>query len=116
MHGVPADLDLSKFKDATLTQLGIGEFQIQFLFHPQGNISVEGKWELRDSDGILIDQAKTNVEREICRLHIVLGKTVENYSINAPESFSLRFDSGHVLTVFDDSKQHESFSVNGIYI
>ena len=43
MYGVPADLDLSRFKDAELIQLCIGEGQVQFRFHPVGTISVEGK-------------------------------------------------------------------------
>jgi hypothetical protein len=112
MYGVPADLDLSRFKGATLIQLGIGEFQVQFHFQPECCISAEGKWELRDSAGVLIDEAvETNAERGAYRLHLILGKSVESYSISAPDSFSLRFESGHTLTVFDDSKQYESFSI-----
>jgi hypothetical protein len=42
MYGVPADLDLSRFKGAVLIQLSIGEFQVQFHFHPVGTISVVG--------------------------------------------------------------------------
>jgi hypothetical protein len=112
MYGVPQDLDLSRFKAATLVQLGIGEYQIQFHFDPNAIISVEGKWELRDSAGTLLYAATdSNAEREGYRVHIVLGKTVKDYSINPPYSFSLRFESGHELTVFDDSKQYESFSI-----
>jgi hypothetical protein len=119
MYGVPADLDLSRFKGATLIQLGIGEFQVQFHFHPQGSVSAEGKWELRDSSGVLVDEAtETNAERDSYHLHIILGKSVESYSVSAPDSFSLRFESGHTLTVFDDSKQYESFSIQpgNIYV
>jgi hypothetical protein len=119
MYGVPVDLDLSKFKGATLIQLGIGEFQVQFHFHPEGNISVEGKWELRDSCGVLVDEAKdSNTERDVYRLHVIIGKSIELYSVKAPDSFSLRFESGHVLTIYDDSKQYESFSIQpgNIYV
>jgi hypothetical protein len=112
MYGVPADLDLSRFKNATLESLGIGLFQIQFQFHPQSCISVMGKWELRDSSGALVDEALDTVgERESYRVHVVLGKSVESYLVSAPDSFSLRFESGHTLTIFDDSKQYESFSI-----
>ena len=112
MHGVPADLDLSKFKAATLIQIAIGEHQVQFHFHPKCSISVEGKWELRDSSGSLVDEARdTNAERDAYRLHVILGKTVGSFSVSAPRSFSLHFESGHALTVFDDSKQYESFSI-----
>jgi hypothetical protein len=113
MYGVPADLDLSRFKNATLELLGIGQVQIQFSFHPESCISVMGKWELRDSAGALVDEAlETNAEREAYRLHVILGKSVESYSVDAPDSFSFRFESGHTLTIFDDSKQYESFSIH----
>ena len=96
MHGVPQNLDLSPFIGATLIQLCLGEFQIQFRFHPECcGISVEGY-----------------------RLHVILGKTVEGYAVNPPRSFSLRFETGHLLTVFDGSEQYESFSISpgGIYV
>jgi len=113
MHGVPANLDLSSFTAATLIQLCIGEHQIQFRFHPECNfISVEGKWELRDASGVLVDEAKNNnAERDAYRLHVILSKTVESSAVDPPRSFSLRFETGHVLTVFDDSRQYESFSI-----
>jgi len=113
MYGVPADLDLARFKGSTIVSLGIGEFSIQFQFHPASTISAEGKWELRDSAGVLIDEGdgESIAERESLHLHRIVGKTVESYSVSAPDSFSLRFGSGHTLTIFDDSKQYESFSV-----
>ena len=113
MYGVPADLDLARFKGATLDCLGIGAFSIQFHFDPSSTISAEGKWELRDSAGVLIDNGdgESIVERESLHLHRIIGKSVESYSVSAPDSFSLRFESGHTLTIFDDSKQYESFSI-----
>jgi len=106
MYGIPANLDLSSFKGTTLIQLAVGEFQIQFHFHPEGRISVEGKWELRDlADVLLDDGGRASISgRESLHLHVLLGKRVESYSVNPPDSFSIRFASGHVLTVFDDSK------------
>ena len=80
---------------------------------------MEGHWELRDSAGSLDDEAAdTNAKREEYRVHTILGKSVESHSISAPRSFSLQFESGHTLTIFDDSKQYESFSIEpgGIYV
>jgi hypothetical protein len=118
MNGVPVNLDLSKFKGTTLIQLGISEYQIQFHFHPSLIISVEGKWELHDLAGILIDDGARDsiTKQEALHLHMILGKSVQSYLVSAPDSFSLQFNSGHVLTIFDDSKQHESFSIEDIYI
>ena len=113
MYGVPADLDLSKFKDTTLIQICIGVTQIQFHFEPEGIIYVEGRWELRDSTGALVDESAANyAKRDAMRVQVILGKIVQSYSISAPDSFALRFESGHSLAVFDDSKQYESFSIH----
>jgi hypothetical protein len=119
MYGVPADLDLAMFVGAKLTQLGVGEFQLQFNFMapvesrwgPGPSIGVEGKWELRDGAGELVDRSMSNAEREVYRVHVILGHDVVATNLDAPHSFSLRFDDGHELTVFDDSKQYESFSI-----
>jgi hypothetical protein len=111
MYGVPADLELSRFKGAVLIQLCIGEFQVQFRFHPKGSISVEGKWELKDSTGTLVDGMKPNAQRDALYIHVLLGKGVDGFSLDAPRSFSLRFETGHILTVFDESREYESFSI-----
>ena len=111
MYGVPADLDLSRFKGAVLINLCLGEFQVDFRFHPKVSISVEGKWELRDSTGSLIDGMKPNAQRDALYIHVLLGKRVAGFSLDAPRSFSLRFETGHVLTVFDESREYESFSI-----
>jgi len=110
-------LDLARFLGAELIQICIGEFQFQFHFHPTGSISVEGKWELRDSAGLLIDGAELSKpnesysRRETFYVHVLLGKSVKSHSVHPPNSFSLRFDSGHTLIIFDDSSQYESFSI-----
>jgi len=55
MYGVPEDLDLSSFKEVTLIHIDISEYQVDFDFQSNCFISVEGKWELRDSAVVLID-------------------------------------------------------------
>lgn len=112
MHGVPLDLDLSYFVGKTLTQVSIGEFQVQFAFHPEGIVSVEGDWELRDSTGSLVDRSGPNDERTEYRLHRLLGQDVARWEIDPPTSFSLTFANGLVLRVFDNSTQYESFSIH----
>ncbi len=51
----------------------------------------------------------------------VLGLTVARFEIDSPRSFTLVFDPGYRLTIFDDSEQYESFEVHidgtpGIYV
>lgn len=129
MYGVPKDLDISRFNGALLTAICIGEFQVQFHFqqtaanlHQSASISVEGKWELRDSSGVVVDEMQIRNEpiskRKNFHAHCLLGSTVVGFRIQSPEFITLQFSSGHVLTVFDDSCQYESFSIQpgNIYI
>jgi len=111
MYGVPPDLNLERFLGATLTRLGLGEFQIDFQFHPEGEITVEGRWELRDQTGRLVDEAQPTRQRDTYRVHRLLGQKVTRTSVNAPSSITLQFESGDRLEVFDDSTQYESFTI-----
>jgi hypothetical protein len=126
MHGVPVDLPLARFVGCTLDQICIGEHQLQFHFSGErgvgrGSISVEGSWELRDSKDTLVDSAQEHAERADYRVHVIISRTVSSFSIDVPRSFQLVFNSGHRLTIYDDSEHYESFSVNpageaGVYI
>ena len=111
MYGVPTNLDLQRFVGAMLIQVALGEFQVQFRFHPEGEIAVEGHWELRDQSGYLVDQAQPTHEREGYRVHRVIGRKVVASLVDAPTSITLKFDSGHRLQIFDSSREYESFSI-----
>jgi hypothetical protein len=123
MHGVPVDLPLASFVGFTLDQIGISQFQVQFHFSGapgvSSRISVEGTWELRDPTGAEIDRDQEHFDRQQYKLHFILGRTVSSFSIDAPRSFQLVFDSGHRLTVHDDNERYGSFSVhpaNGVEV
>ena len=62
--------------------------------------------------GMLLDSTMEHSERKHYALHVLLGRTVSSFAIDAPHSFQLVFDSGHQLTVYDDKEHYESFSVN----
>jgi hypothetical protein len=111
MHGVPTNLDLAFLHGATLIQVCLGQYQVQFRFHPAGSISVEGGWELLESAGTRIDGSHDGPERPPYQLHRLLGRQVAASEVAAPKWFALRFDGGEVLRIFDDSEQYESFSI-----
>src|SRR5262245_50505344 len=111
MYGVPADLDLKFLCGAELIQLCLGLYQIQLHFHPAGDISIQGDWELLDQSVRLIDRDCWGPSREPYQLHALLRKRIMATEVAAPQSFVLRFDSGHVLRVFDNSPEFESFSI-----
>jgi uncharacterized protein YceK len=112
MYGVPKDLPLDRFVSRPLNQIALGRFQTQLHFAGCGSIFIEGPWELRDPNGSLIDHWQDHETRGCYRIHRILDLPVSRFEIDAPASFTLIFEPSFRLTVFDDSKQHESFSVN----
>jgi hypothetical protein len=112
MHGVPLDLPLARFIGRDLNPIVLGRFQVQFHFLPVGHIAVEGRWVLRDPAGALVDEAQEHAIRDCYRIHRVLDVPVARYEIDPPRSFTLLFESGHRLSVFDDTPQYESFSIH----
>lgn len=110
MYGVPKDLEKHLPIGETLIQLLIGEFQIQFQFD-EHNISVEGMWRLNDIDDNPIDSNKRDNKNVETHLPVLLGKKAISCFVHAPQSFTLVFEKGYRLTIYDDSQQYESFSI-----
>jgi hypothetical protein len=113
MNGGPANLDLRFLLDATLVQVCIGPWDVQFHFHPAGSIFVQGGWELRDHRGVIVDRSSEvqAAEREPFLVHRLLGLRVASTEVSAPPWLALRFDGGQELRIFDDSDQFESFQI-----
>jgi hypothetical protein len=111
MHGVPRDLDLSGFVGKALVQVCLGEFQVSFNFESGHLISVEGRWEVLDPQGVMLDHSRENAERDAYRVHRLLGRTVTAFALDPPSSFSMMFEDAYVLRVYDDSEAYESFSI-----
>jgi len=84
-----------------LIQVAIGEFRVQFHFTPETEIAVEGRWELHDRSGRVIDHAQVNADRDAYRPHQLLGR----------QSIALEFENGHRLQIFDSSREFESFTI-----
>jgi hypothetical protein len=102
--------DLRPFHGDYISQICLGPHDVQFNFGKGGNISVWSDWELLDSNGTLLDQATDN--QESYKLHVLLMHTVADWKVDAPRSFTLVFENGMRLTIFDDSDQYESFSIH----
>ncbi len=118
MYGVPKDLPLKRFVGDSLTQVSLGMDGVHFHFGKSGTISVEGKWELQDSSGRVVDRAMEHADRDAYRLHMIFNAEVVGFSIDPPRSFSLTFATGHILTIYDDTPQYESFHIepDGIHV
>ena len=112
MHGVPSDLPLASFVGCECNQIALGRYQVQFHFSGTGSIYAESRWELRDATGDLVDAYCEHSVRDTYRVHKIIDVPVVRFAVDPPDSFTLYFESGHSLTVFDDSDQFESFSIN----
>jgi hypothetical protein len=116
MHGVPHDLPVEALVGCELTHIGLAMHQIQLHFDRGAHISIEGTWQLKDSNGSLIDKdVDPPSARESYKLHRLLMQHVTAASVDAPRSFTVTFANGDALTIHDDSPQYESFSfrING---
>jgi hypothetical protein len=111
MHGVPADLNIGFLQGSKLIQVCLGENQIQFHFDPTGSISVEGDWELVKVIGLHFDSPEVTSKNPRSHLHRLVGQNVVATEIMATKSFSLQFDNGDVLRIFDSSEEFESFTI-----
>jgi len=118
MHGVPKNLDLSKIKGNFLSHITICQYQISFcFFEPAISVTAEGKWELKDAKGQLIDGINEANEdfayakQKAFYCNQILGKIVKDFEISPPHSFSLHFESGHTLTFFDDLGPYERINI-----
>jgi hypothetical protein len=112
MYGVPKDLRLDRLVGREFNFIGLGRFQMQFHISSLVAIHVEGRWELRDASEALVDSEQEHAERTAYHIHCIIDVPVTRFTLDAPRSCSLFFESGHKLTIFDDSDQYESFSVH----
>jgi len=112
MYGVPTDLPVERFVGHELNQVCLGRFQVQFHCSGTGSIFVEGRWELRDKTGALLDSVREHSERLSYQIHRILDVPIERAAVDPPRSFALFFKGGLALTVFDESEEYESFSIH----
>jgi len=112
MYGVSSDLPLGAFVGKDFNQVALGRFQIQFHCAGTGSIFVEGRWELRDAKGEVEDAWAEHAERRSYRIHTIIDVPVTRVELDPPRSFTIVFEDGHRLTVFDETPQYESFSIH----
>lgn len=110
MYGVPKDLPVQRFVGDALFQVCLGRDGVHFRFGQEGTISVYGRWELLNANGVVIDKNVAPEDREAYRLHDIFNAEVMASSVQPPESFSFTFSTGHELKIYDDP-HYESFSI-----
>jgi hypothetical protein len=111
MYGVPPTLDLTFLHGTELIQVCLGQYQVQFHFHPTATLLVEGDWELFGAGGMMLDQSKPAPRIDPYQLHRLLGQKVVTTEVSSPQWIALRFEAGYLLRVLDSSAEYESFTI-----
>jgi hypothetical protein len=111
MYGIPPDLPLERLVGNTIDGIWIGKYQITFSLGGTNSIAVQGGWELRDSAGQHIDSGQDHAERDCYRVHRIIDDPIASFAVDPPRSFTLVFESGHSLVIFDDDEHYESFQI-----
>ena len=91
MYGIPKDLRLERLVGQEFNFIGLGRFQIQFHISSLVAIQVEGRWELRDASGVLVDSQQEHGARATDCLHCIIDVPITRFTIDAPRSLTLFF-------------------------
>lgn len=118
MRGLkPTDFDVLKtLLKAEITQICVGPHDIQFNFHPSRNISIQGRCEMLDAAGQVVDAWEDSTRSGSFRFPELLMRPVVDVAIESSKSFILTFENGMALRVVDNSEQYESFSVGNLFV
>lgn len=82
MYGVPADLPIQAFVGHEANQICLGRFQVQLHFSGVGSIQMEGRWELRDAGGDLVDASEEHKDRDRYRIHRIIDVPVAGAKVD----------------------------------
>jgi len=119
MYGLkPTDIEyLKHLRNAQITQICVGLYDIQFNFHPRDNVSVQEHCELLDGSGAIVDVWEENTRAGMFRRFPEILMTAVVAVINdTPNSFVLKFANEMSLRVIDNDEHYESFSVGNLYV
>jgi hypothetical protein len=75
VYGVkPSDIThMSHLRNAEVIQVCVGQYDLQFNFHPTGNVSVQGRCELLDDSAKLIDVREDWTRSSVFRFLAKIG-------------------------------------------
>jgi len=109
MYGLPATFDASEFIGKELLQICFTANTINLSFEDDIAITILGSFVYQTS-------ANTRAEKQILpvassSLMCLAGKLVRLAEAQRDGTLTLCFDNNHILTILDDSKAYESYSI-----
>jgi len=91
-----------------IIQVAFGQHEVNFNFHPDGNIMVTGPWELLDSAGHVIDRSMEHAGRTELRFHLLIGPKITGVTVESAKSMRITFANGYTLRLADDDPRYEA--------
>ncbi len=109
MYGLPKNTDLSFFIGRNPISVSFTSYEVIIGFDANTRLSITSHCRLTSPEGtFFVIEHYCAHATELCTL---LEATVTGAETNGSDILTLRFDSGWVLEVKDDSEQFESFVI-----
>jgi len=111
VYGLSPDIDLDFLNGREVIQIAIGLFQVQFAFDADVRISVQSEFCYYDGNYELTWKPEPNGAATAASTVTLLGATVTNFTAERDGTLAVAFSNGQKLTIRDNSKQYESYSI-----
>jgi len=109
MYGIPTDVDLSFFSNATLQQVCIGENEVILHFDSDIMVMVTSTICVTSADGL--QTAFTDAKAGGATLLNLLGNAVRVAMAGTDGTLKLTWKGGDILEILDTWKEFESYTV-----
>lgn len=110
MYGLPKDINLAFFCGKTLLQACFGAHD--FIMNLDGGISLT----VTSSIGCIISEGEIRKFEEFRHaapmLLALVGRVILSAKGDEAGTLTLRFDGGGIISIYDDSKEYESYIIN----
>ena len=115
MHGFSEDIKLEGVVGSEIQQIGLGRYDVQFLFGSGTKICVQSLVEVFEGDELVAtwDEKRNWTTTAFQKL---LNEMVESYAVLCEETMEIRFQNGLRLRLHDNSTQYESLQIYPAFI
>ena len=110
MHGLDTTIDLSFLTGREVLQVAIGIHDVQFAFDRDVRISITGSFRYVSREGS--SEWQPGAPQAAAPALRLLGATVEQVYGQKDGTLELTFSTGGRLTVLDNSKEFESYTIS----
>lgn len=110
MYRIPIDLDLSFCVGASLNQIAVGKFDVQFIFDSGARIALQSEAEVIESEEVVAHWSEEGGWSSIA-FHSLLNSDVIRGLVPNETTIELHFSNGQLLRLYDNSNQFESMQI-----